>query len=91
MYRGQHHADGKFGVPARCFGATGLLLHHLCHEAAHGFRRLILHLPGGVGVDAEGEACVVMPQHTGDCLDVHAILQGEGGEGMTQIVEADVF
>ena len=60
----------------------GLLLHDLGHEAAHGFRSLILHLPGGMGVGAEGEARVVVAQHTGDRLDVHAILQGEGGEGM---------
>ena len=65
--------------------------HYLRHETAHGFCRLILHLSGGVGVGAEGEACVVMTQHTGDRLDVHAILQGEGGEGMTQVVEADVL
>ena len=30
------------------------VLHHLCHRAAHGLRRLILHLPRGVGVGAEG-------------------------------------
>ena len=36
------------------FGAAGVLLHHLRHETAHGFRRLILHLPGGVGVGARG-------------------------------------
>ena len=31
-------------------------LSDLSHEAAHGLRRLILHLPGGVGVGVEGEA-----------------------------------
>ena len=36
------------------FGVAGLLLHHLGHEAAHGFRRLILHLPSGVRIGAEG-------------------------------------
>ena len=30
------------------------VLHHLYHGAAHGLRRLILHLPRGVGVGAEG-------------------------------------
>ena len=64
------------------FGATGLLLHHLCHEAAHGFRCLILHLPGGVGVGAEGETCVVVSQHTGDRLDVHSVLESQRGEGV---------
>ena len=38
------------------FSAAGLLLHDLSHEAAHGLCRLILHLPGGVGVGAEGAA-----------------------------------
>ena len=64
------------------FGAAGVLLHHLCHKAAHGLRCLVLHLPGGMSVGAQGEACVVMAQHTGDRLDVHAILQSEGGESV---------
>ena len=64
------------------FGAVGLRLHDLRHKATHGFRRLILHLPGGVGVGAEGEACVVVAQHTGDRLDVHPVLQGQRSECM---------
>ena len=63
-------------------GTAGQPLHDLRHEAAHGFRRLILHLPCGVGISTEGEARIVVAQHTGDRLDVHAILQGKGGEGM---------
>ena len=35
-------------------GTTGQPLHDLRHEAAHGLRRLILHLPGGVGVGVQG-------------------------------------
>ena len=66
-------------------------LHHLGHEASHGFCRLILHLPGGVGIGTQGEPRVVVAQHTGHSLDVHAILQGQGGEGMPEIVEADVL
>ena len=73
------------------FGGFGWGLHHLGHEISHSFRRLILHLAGGVGVGAEREPCVIVPQHTGDRLDVHAILQGQGGEGVPEIVEADVF
>ena len=66
------------GVFLVCF----YLLHDLCHEAAHRLRRLILHLPGGVGVGAEGEACVIVPQHTGDRLDVHSVLKGQRGESV---------
>ena len=67
------------GLPAQCFWVTGLLLHYLRHEATHGFRRLILHLPGGVSVSAEGESCIVVPQHTGDRFDTRTVLQGKGG------------
>ena len=59
-----------------------MVLHHLGHEISHGFRRLILHLAGGVGVGAEGKPCVVVAQHTGDRLDVHAVLESQGCEGV---------
>ena len=77
--------------PPGVLGIAGLPLHDLGHEAAHGFRCLILHLPGGMGVGAQGEARVVVAQHTGDRLDIHPVLEGQRGEGMTQIMEADVF
>ena len=73
------------------FDAAGVPLHDLRHEAAHGFRRLILHLPGGVGIGAEGEARVVVAKHTGDGLDVHAVLQGQSGESVSEVVEANVL
>ena len=64
-------------------------LYYLAHEISHGFRRLVLHLSGGVGVGAQGEARVVVSQHTGHRLDVYAVLQRQGCEGVSQIVEAD--
>ena len=64
------------------FSVANQPLHDLRHKAAHGFRRLILHLPGGMGVGAEREARVVVAQHTGDRLDIHAILEGQCGEGV---------
>lgn len=73
--------DRKFCLPARCF-CVSESLHDLLHEAAHGFRGLVLLLPGGVGVGAECESGIVVPQHGGHRLDVHAVLQGHGGEGM---------
>ena len=72
------------------FGIAGLPSHDLRHEAAHGFRCLILHLPGGVGVGAQGEARIVVAQHTGDGLDVHTVLEGQRGEGVPKFVEARV-
>ena len=39
----------------------------------------------GVGVQREPRA--VVPKHPRDCFDVHAILQGQCGKRMSQIVE----
>ena len=50
----QRVPDRKFGFPARCFRAAGRPLHHLHYKTAHGFRRLILHLPSGVRIGVEG-------------------------------------
>lgn len=67
------------------------ILHHLFHEAAHLLRCLFLHLPGGVGIGAQGEPCIVVSQHRGDCLHIHPVLQSYGSEGVPEIMEPDVF
>ena len=81
VFRSKEHRAGS-GLPAQCFGAAGVLLHHLRHETAHGFRRLILHLPGGVSVGAQGKSRVVVAQDAGHRLDVHAVLEGQRGKGV---------
>lgn len=66
-------------LPNRC--AVFLLpvsLPYLRHEVARGLGRLVLLLPGGVGIGTEGESGVVMPQHGGDGLDVCAVLERTG-------------
>ena len=65
-------------------------LHDLCHEAAHGGCSLVLLLPCSVGVGAEGEPGIIVAQHGGHRLDIHTVLKGCGGEGVPQVVEADV-
>ena len=70
-------------LPNRC--AVGFPLRplsYLCHEAAHGPGGFVLFLGGGVGVGAECESCIVVSQHGGDGFDVHAVLEGQGGEGV---------
>ena len=57
-----------------------ILLHDLGHEVAHGFCCLNLNLPGGVGVGAEGEACVIVTQHTADGLDIYSVLESQRRE-----------
>ena len=65
-------------------------LHHLFHKTAHGGCCFVLLLPCGVGVGAEGEPGIIVTQHGGHRLDIHAILEGCGGEGMPQAMETDV-
>ena len=56
--------------------------HHLCHEAAHGLRGLVLLLAGGVGIGSRGEARIVVTQYTADGFHVHAISQRQRCKGM---------
>ena len=82
--------DGKICLPARSL-LPFTRLYDLSQDAAHGLGGLVLLLPGGVGVGAQGEASVVVPQHGGHGFHVHAVLQSCGGEGVTEIVEPDVL
>ena len=71
--------------------AALLFLHDLCHEIAHLFGGAFLHLPCDVRVGAEREACVEMAKHTGYCLYVHAILERQRCECVSQVVKSQVF
>ena len=71
--------------------AALLFLHDLCHEITHLFCCTFLHLPRDVGVGAEREACVEMAKHTGYCLYVHAILERQRCECVSQVVKSQVF
>ena len=84
--------DGKICFPARFFIAFfSLILYDLPQDAAHGLGGLVLLLPRGVGVGAQGKASVVVPQHGGHGFDVHAVLEGGGRERMSEIMEAKMF
>ena len=65
--------------------------HDLRHEAAHGLRGFVLLLAGGVGVGSQGESGIVVAQHTADGFHVHAVLQGQRGECVSEIVKAYGF
>ena len=43
-----------------------------------------------MGVGVQGEACGKVPQHAGYRLDIYSILQCDGCEGVTEIVESDL-
>ena len=42
-----------------------------------------------MGVGVQGETCGEVTQHAGYSLDIHTILQGNGGEGVAEVVESD--
>ncbi len=63
---------------------------YLFHKIPHLLRRTLLHLTGGVRVSAQGEARIIVTQHVGHCFHVHAVLQSNGRECVTKIVETDV-
>ena len=49
------------------------------------------HVAGDVGINVQRGRRRHMAQHGGEGLDVHAVFQGQGGEGVAQIVEADLL
>ena len=66
-----------------------MLSQDLCHEISHRLRRLVLHLPGGVGVDSKRESSVVVAQHTADGFHVHSVLEGQSCESVSKLVDAE--
>ena len=81
--------DRKKGVLSGAF--FFLSLSDLLHEVAHGGSRLVLLLASGVGVGPQSEPSVEMAQHGGYSFYIHTVLQGRGSEGVTEIVESEVF
>lgn len=43
-----------------------------------------------MGVGVQGEACGEVAEHAGYGLDVYTVLQGQGGEGVAEVVEANL-
>ena len=68
-----------------------MCLHRLSDDVPDGVGGVTLHPLRGVGVGAEGKARVIVSQRTGQRLDVHAVLEGQRGEGVSEVVKSDVF
>lgn len=43
-----------------------------------------------MGVGVQGEPGGEVTQHTGHCLDVHTILQCDGGKGVAEVMKSDL-
>lgn len=81
----------RFGGPV-CFQMPALfVLHRLCDKVPHLIRCGLLHGGGGVGVGVQGESRRVVTQETGHGFGIHAVLNGQGGVSVAEVVEADVF
>ena len=74
---------------ALCFSAA--CSHDLRHEIAHLFGGTFLHLPRDVGISSQREARVEVAEHTGYCLYVHAILERQCRECVSQVMKSQVF
>ena len=68
-----------------------LCLHRLTDDISNGIGGVTLHLRRGVGVGAEGKARVIVSQRAGQCLDIHALLEGQRGKGVSEVVKSDVL
>ena len=62
--------------------------HHLCHEITHLFGSALLHLPCDVGVGSQCESRVEMTEHTRYRFYVHAVLERQCRECMSQVVKS---
>ena len=60
-------------------------------DISHGLGGFFLCRGGDVGVGVQGEAGGEVTQHAGHRFYIHTVLQGDGGEGVAEIVEPDLW
>ena len=79
-------------------GQTGIFLsgpvflpHLLADDPADGVGGILLHLRRGVGIGVQGEPSRVVTQGTGQRFHVHPAFQRQRCEGVSEIMEPDVF
>lgn len=53
----------------------------------HRLRRLSLGCAGNVGIGVQGKPCGEVAQHPGHGFHIHPVLQGQGSEGVAQVME----
>ena len=86
------------GVESTGQGQTGVFLsgpvflpHLLADDPTDGVRCVLSHLRSGVGVDIQREPRRVVPQRAGQRFHVHPAFQRQRGEGVSEIMEPNVF
>ena len=75
----------------RTFPLSGKIFCLQCcrQDPFHGFCCLLLGCCCDMGISVQGEPALKYPQYPGHHLGVHAVLEGQRGEGMPEIVESD--
>ena len=76
------------GILRRLWGFRRHLVAQATVNLGGGFTE---HIAGDVRINVQRGRRRHMAQHGGEGLDVHAVFQGHGGEGVAQIVEADLL
>ena len=68
--------------------ATNLDLH--TQHIPHGLCGFLLCRSGDMGIGVQSEPGREVAQHAADRLDIHAVLEGEGCEGVAEVMESDL-
>ena len=60
------------------------------HETAHNFAGPFLHIARHMGISIQGKRRLRMAQDSRQGLGIHSAGQGVGGEGVPEIMKADI-
>ena len=59
-------------------------------DIPHGLGGFLLCRGGDMGIGVQSEASGEVTQHAGHRLDVHTVLQRDGGEGVAEVMKSDL-
>ena len=59
-------------------------------DISHGLGGFFLCRSGNMRIGIQGEACGEVTQHAGHCFNVHSVLEGNGSEGVAEVVESEL-
>ena len=82
---------GSFSAPVEHILVESLLRMRLSgKKISHGLSCFFLCRGGDVGISVQSEASGEVAKHAGHRLNVHTVLQGDGCEGMAEVMESDL-
>ena len=60
-------------------------------HVSHGLGGFLLCRSGDMGICVKGKPSGEVAQHAGHRFDDHAVLEGDGGEGVAEVVESNLL